>query len=121
MAWHVLDSYGCSLNRFARLRDALAWTVPADHTGTRPCTICTTTNLGDGVYEVRTCDGLYTVTRHAPEYPDLPTPRPCTGNLLCTAEVHIHGCHADHGACDSPDEHKVTSGHIGRHSQGDPS
>ena len=29
----------------------------------------------------------------------------CSGSRECEAEVHIHGCFADEGNCDEPDEH----------------
>lgn len=31
----------------------------------------------------------------------------CTGGAFCEAEVHIHGCFADDGRCDEPDEHDL--------------
>lgn len=30
----------------------------------------------------------------------------CTGAWDCAADQHVHGCHADYGRCDSPEEHK---------------
>lgn len=30
---------------------------------------------------------------------------PCTGDRRCLADRHIHGCYADFGYCDSPEEH----------------
>lgn len=30
----------------------------------------------------------------------------CSGNLECEADTHIHGCFADQGMCDAPEEHK---------------
>jgi hypothetical protein len=29
----------------------------------------------------------------------------CTGAEDCTVAVHVHGCYADKGACDAPEEH----------------
>ena len=26
----------------------------------------------------------------------------CTGSGTCIAELHVHGCYADHGTCDDP-------------------
>ena len=31
----------------------------------------------------------------------------CRGDRDCEAEVHIHGCFADEGACDHPEEHEL--------------
>ncbi len=31
---------------------------------------------------------------------------PCAGTKDCKATVHIHGCFADFGVCESPEEHK---------------
>lgn len=30
----------------------------------------------------------------------------CDGSLYCEAETHIHGCFADFGKCDDPNEHR---------------
>jgi len=30
----------------------------------------------------------------------------CDGSRYCEAETHLHGCFADKGKCDTPDEHK---------------
>ena len=34
-----------------------------------------------------------------------PSAEPCMGGAGCTAPVHLHGCFADRGDCNSPDEH----------------
>lgn len=33
----------------------------------------------------------------------------CTGAGDCTVGRHIHGCYADRGNCDSPEEHGIRS------------
>lgn len=38
------------------------------------------------------------------------TAEPCTGYPDCTAVRHTHGCYADEGNCDHPDEHKESDG-----------
>lgn len=30
----------------------------------------------------------------------------CSGAHNCVAVEHVHGCYADYGACDSPEEHR---------------
>lgn len=66
--WYVLDSYGCLLADKRFLGEAMTFTVPTDHLGRdEPCTICTKQHLGGGVYEVQTCEGFYTITRHRPD------------------------------------------------------
>lgn len=33
----------------------------------------------------------------------------CVGDFDCSASTHIHGCFADYGDCDSPNEHRRLS------------
>ena len=35
--------------------------------------------------------------------------RDCTGAHDCPSTVHVHGCYADRGRCDSPTEHNGRS------------
>lgn len=37
---------------------------------------------------------------------DQPGAANCTGAHDCIAARHIHGCHADYGTCDAPEEHQ---------------
>lgn len=31
----------------------------------------------------------------------------CSGRLDCSASLHVHGCYADFGGCDAPEEHRA--------------
>lgn len=35
-------------------------------------------------------------------------PGECQGHGACDAPLHVHGCFADDGDCDSPGEHETT-------------
>lgn len=36
----------------------------------------------------------------------------CTGAWDCAGDQHVHGCHADYGNCDNPEEHKRAVDHM---------
>ena len=47
---------------------------------------------------------------HTGPHDDEPAPGECTGASDCTVPVHVHGCYADMGGCDSPEEHDAAEG-----------
>lgn len=43
----------------------------------------------------------------------VPRLRSCDGSETCNTNIHVHGCYADLGACDDPQDHVTASYHDG--------
>lgn len=94
----------------AKLFDQLGWDWDGEEDGT--CSRGGPTGVPSGRAIIREMAGeLAAVVTIFPDIALVPRVRPCNGSAACTTNIHIHGCFADTGACDDPENHVTASYH----------